>query len=240
MELFFIALSIITVAFLGEAIFGFGGGLIAIPLLSIFLGVKDGVTLVLVFQFFMGLLILGSYREIHWKLLLPMSVTLVLGTILGTYMLSIVSDSALRIFLAFSIFAFLLRMVLFKGFAFIKTKLTFWSYLSGFFGGLFQGIIGTGGPVLTMYLSVVLPHKVALRAALIYLFFVTSIVRVILSYTNGLFNQTVLSLALPILPFFFLAIYAGHRIHKKIDEKYYRFAVYIVLFVSAVLMLLNH
>ena len=90
-----------------------------------------------------------------------------------------------------------------------------WTLTAGLLEGLFQGIIGIGGPILTMYLLVALPNKSEFRTALIYLFFVTSIVRVIISYTNNLFNQTVISLALPILPFFLIAIYAGHHIHKK-------------------------
>lgn len=48
---------IIALAFFGESIFGFGGGLIAIPLLSLLIGVKDAVTLVLIFQLLMGLMI---------------------------------------------------------------------------------------------------------------------------------------------------------------------------------------
>jgi uncharacterized protein len=240
MNLIIIALPIITLAFLGESIFGFGGGLISIPLLSIFLDVKDSVTLILIFQFFMGLLIIGSYKHIAWKTLLPMTITLVFGTILGTYLLSTVSDSFLRIFFAFTIFAFLLRMLFFNGLEFIKKKMKTWSAISGFLGGLLQGIIGISGPLLTMYLLVALPKKSEFRAALIYLFFITSIIRVIISYTEGLFNQTVTTLALTIIPFFLLAIYAGHHIHKRIDEKYYRIAVYIILFVSAVLMLIKH
>jgi len=58
---------IITLAFLGEAMFGFGGGLIAVPLLSLLLGVKEAVTLVLIFQVLMGFLLIRCYRDIAWK-----------------------------------------------------------------------------------------------------------------------------------------------------------------------------
>jgi len=44
---------IVACAFFGEAIFGFGGGLISVPLISLLIGVKDAATLVLVFQFCM-------------------------------------------------------------------------------------------------------------------------------------------------------------------------------------------
>src|SRR5258708_7048078 len=132
---------IITIAFFGESIFGFGGGLIAVPLLSILLGVKIAVTVVLMFQLCMGLLIFGSYKHTNLKLLLPMTITLVAGTIIGTYTLSVVSDSFLRIFLAISIFLFLAKSFFFKGFDFMKQNEKMWGNIAGLFGGLFQGII---------------------------------------------------------------------------------------------------
>ena len=75
---------IIAVAFLGEAIFGFGGGLISVPLLSLILNVKEAVTLVLIFQLRMGLLIFKSYKHITWKVAKPMTLGVIVGTILGT------------------------------------------------------------------------------------------------------------------------------------------------------------
>ena len=44
---------ITSIAFFGEAMFGFGGGLIAVPLLSTIIGVKNAVTFTLIFQVFM-------------------------------------------------------------------------------------------------------------------------------------------------------------------------------------------
>src|SRR5688500_12229455 len=104
---------IIFIAFFCESIFGMGGGFISIPLLSLLLGPKTGVVVVLLFQLFMGFLIFPTRKHIQWTLVLPMTITLVVGTILGTYMLAIVSDQFLRKFLAITIFIFLAKMIFF-------------------------------------------------------------------------------------------------------------------------------
>ncbi len=62
-----LAILIISIAFLGESIFGFAGALISVPLLSLFLGVHDAVTLVLIFQLCTGLLIFKAYKHVNWK-----------------------------------------------------------------------------------------------------------------------------------------------------------------------------
>lgn len=235
-----LTISIITLAFFGESIFGFGGGLISIPLLSLLLGVKDAVTLVLIFQLFMGLLLFGCYKDVNWKQAIPMSIGLAFGTIIGTFMLASFSNTFLKYFLAISIFIFLIKMVFFNGFNFGSHKQKQYGVLAGLVGGWFQGIIGTGGPVFTMYLAVASPAKAVFRAALIYLFFATSIVRIGISIPKGLITQNIIHLALPAIPFFLIAIMIGHFVHKKIDEVYYRYAIWAILFFSAISMLVKH
>jgi uncharacterized membrane protein YfcA len=100
---------IISVAFFGESIFGFGGGLIAIPPLSILLGVREAVTLVLVFQLLTGLLIYHSYVHINWKAAKPMSLTVIAGTIAGTLLLAYASVTILQLTLATFIILFLVK-----------------------------------------------------------------------------------------------------------------------------------
>lgn len=228
---------IISIAFFGESIFGMGGGFISIPLLTIILGPKIGVTLVLVFQLLMGFLIFHTYKYIHWKVVIPMTISIIIGTIIGTYTLSLVSDIFLKKFLAITIFIFLGKMIFFPKITFKKKHEKMWGFFTGAVGGLFQGMTGTSSPIFAMYLTSFNLNKSTLRATFIYIFFATSVVRVIISFSRGLFTKEVLSLVLPAIPFFLLAIFLGHHVHKKINEKYYRYTVYAILFFSAILLL---
>lgn len=228
---------IVTLAFFGESLFGFGGGLISIPLLSFVLGVKNAVTLALIFQLLMGLLLFQNYKQTNWKVAIPMTVGLVIGGTIGTFTLSLLSNIFLERLLAVSIFIFLAKMIFFNGFTFGDSTHKAWGVVAGVVGGWVQGVIGTGGPVLSMYLAIATPDKAVFRATLIYLLFMVSVVRVVTSLGRGLLTPQLISLSLPVLPFFLLAIFIGHRIHTKIPEKYYRYAVYTILFFSAVSML---
>lgn len=237
METTILIVFIITIAFFGESIFGFGGGLIAIPLLSLIIGVKDAVILMLIFQLLMGLLIWKSYKQIDWKLSHPMTISIVVGTIIGTFLLSKSSGVFLQLFLAISIIIFLIRMVWFNGFIFNHKLNKIISSITGLIGGLLQGIIGTGGPILTMYLSVAIKEKPSLRVTLIYLLFITSIVRLVIYIPGNLFNNYILQLAWIALIPFLIAIFIGQHMHHKISEKYYRVGIYIILSGSAILLL---
>jgi len=88
-----------------------------------------------------------------------------------------------------------------------------------------------------MYLTVATESKAAFRATLIYLLFLTSAARLALSFQQGLISEKVVGLALPVIPIFLAVIIAGQFIHKKIDDTYYRSAVYLILFISAITLL---
>ncbi len=228
---------ILCASFFGESIFGFGGGLMSIPLLSMVLGVRDAVTLTLIFQLCMGILIWKSYKHIDWKTAKPMTLSIIVGTVVGTLLLAIANVAYLQLFLALAIILFLIKMIWFSGLSFGKKGNTLAAGSAGFGGGLFQGLIGTGGPILTMYLSATTTQKLAIRATLIYLLFVTSVVRIGISIPTNLMTTRILYLALITLPFFLIAITVGQRAQQKISDKYYRLSVYIILSVSAVVLL---
>lgn len=230
---------IIAVAYFGDSFFGFGGGLIAIPLLSLVLGVKDAVTLALIFQLLMGILVWKTYKHIDWKSAKPMTYTVLLGTIAGTFLLSSSSVVFLQIFLAAVIGLFLIKSVFFGAITIGKSRNNLSASAAGLGGGLLQGLIGTGGPILTMYTSVAIKKKVSIRATLIYLFFITSIVRMTISIPQQLFSSEILQLALYSLPFFAIAIYCGQKIHHVISERHYKLSINIILAFSAAALVLK-
>ncbi len=236
---FALTLLIIFAAFFGESLFGFGGGLIAIPLLSLILGVKDAVTLVLVFQFLMGILILKNYKSIDWKVATPMTYTLVIGVIAGTLLLSGLGTAFLQLFLAAIIILFLVKSEFFGTITLGKGKNNLYGSIAGLAGGLLQGLIGAGGPILTMYTSTAIEKKIAIRATLIYLFFIPNILRMAISVPQHLFTDQIIHLSLLALPLFALAIYLGQRTHHFVNEKHYRLSINIVLTFSALALLIK-
>lgn len=229
---------IIMLAFLGEAMFGFGGGLIAVPLVSLLLGVKEAVTLVLIFQVLMGFLLIRCYRDVSWKAVKLMSLGLIIGSVIGTVSLVMVKESVLRLILAAFIFLFLAKTFFFDDLTFKKAGGVLGS-IAGALGGLFHGMIGTGGPPFVMYLSEIKMEKTAFRATMIVLLFSCNVLRVGAYGSMGLFTESILMTSLPALPFFGVALVVGHRIHHLISEKVYRYSVYTLLFAAAVSLTLK-
>ncbi len=236
-EPYVISALVITVAFFGESMFGFGGGLIAVPILSLVLGVREAVTLILIFQFLMGTLIWKTYKKIQWPVVLPMTGGLVIGTIAGTFALSAFSPDLLRLVLALTIIIFLIRSWFLSETVVARETNNLIGNISGLAGGLFTGLIGAGGPPIIMYLSGVIKNKTAMRASLIYLFFITNVVRITISIPQSLFTSQVLKIAAIVLPFFLIAIVLGQVVHHRINEDTYRQAVNVLLLVSVILLL---
>jgi len=228
-----------SLSFFGESIFGFGGGLLSIPILSLLLGVRDGVTFILIFQLLMGVLIFQIHKDIRWRIAIPVTIGLTGGAIIGTFALSVLSDDFLRKLLAVIIVIFLTKMVLLPRLDFGNLHNRFWGGAAGLVGGWVQGVIGTGGPVFTMYLTATIPEKALFRATLIYVLFATSVVRIAFSIPRGLVTPHILSLALITLPFFLAAVFAGSRVHKHIPDTYYRYAIYAILSLSALSLLIK-
>lgn len=227
---------IIGLSFLGEAIFGFGSGLLAVPLLSLLLGVKDAVTLILVFQFCMGLLLWSVRKDIDWHIAKIMTLSVIIGSVAGTLLLSSVPAFALQLFLILFIVAFLIKTTWLDDDKQAAIHHKPHMLVAGFAGGIFQGLIGTGGTIFTMFLSRFKLQKNRLRATLIYLLFLTSVVRLIISAWQGLFTPEILHLTVVSLPIFLLVILVGHTTHHLLSEKHYRLSINVILLVSVCTM----
>ena len=226
-------------AFLGEAMFGFGGGLLAVPLVSLLIGVREAVMLVLVFQVLMGMLLFRNYRDIAWKPVQLVSVGLLAGAALGTMSLVMVPEWILRLILAVFIILFLMREMFFKEVSLVQGHPLWLGSGAGMLGGWLHGIIGTGGPPFVMFLSELKIEKTAFRATMILLLFFCNIVRVGSAWYADMFAAPLIMMSLPALPLFGVALVGGQRLHHLISEKTYRICVYSLLVVAAVSLLLK-
>ncbi len=206
---------VISLAFLGEALFGFGGGMVAVPLLSLIMEVRDAVLITSVFQLLIGVLVFRNFLLIPWKVVNPVTVGVIVGVPLGVYSLSCLDLNVLRWLLAIFILAFLARVHWFPNLA-VRSPSVIIGATSGMLSGFFQGSIGTGGPNLIVYLSNICGSRLKFRAALIYLFSVANVIRIAQVSASGLFSWNILRLALITLPFFLAGIIWGQKQHSSI------------------------
>jgi uncharacterized membrane protein YfcA len=162
MFLYIFCTIIILVAFGGEALFGFGGGLVAVPLLSLVIDVRNAVVLVSVFQFLIGFLIIKNYRSVAWHLMPPLLMGMLGGVFVGVYALSFLNVSVLQGLLAVFIFAFLAKTFFAPQLA-VSAPSFATGAASGFLAGFFQGCLSMGGLNLVIYLKNLLPDPRVFR-----------------------------------------------------------------------------
>ena len=225
---------IVFIAFLGQSIFGFGGGLLAIPLLSLAIPVRDAVLVVLVFQLMMGLLIVKTRKDTPWNSIRPLGLGLFTGTVLGISSLAIAPENFLRALLLAFILVYLLRVRIFADVRFPGIEKRRWTAFTGLVGGYVQGVLGTGGPIFVIYLNETVVDKIQFRAAVILILFLSNIVRLCVAVPTGLMEQSILDLCAIALPFFLIALVLGQKLHVSFSDHVYRSCIQLLLLISAI------
>jgi uncharacterized membrane protein YfcA len=227
------ALSVVIVGLgtLGQALFGFGGGLIIVPLVALLLGIKTAVALALVVQLAMGILVFPALKHVRWNLAWPVLLTMLPCTALGIWMYESFNEVILRIVLMVFIGLFLTNKLLFPNLRLFRPT-PIWAGVAGAFGGILQGVLGTGGPPLVMLLAEYDLEKHEFRALVMLLLFAANLLRFALFSSQGLFSPQVQSMGLYSIPLVLLALFLGERLHSIISENTYRFSVYAILGLS--------
>lgn len=229
---------IIAISFLIQSVFGFGGGLIAVPLLSLIIDVKLAVSLVMVFQLFTGVLLIGVWKEVSWREVWKLLPALTLGAIIGVILLDISSLRALQILLALYLIAYVLSQNL-------RHRQMLWTptprarFIAGASSGALQGLFGTGGPMLVTYLRDVCTSTETFRSTIIATLFVSNLIRLSISLPRGLLSSDLWKIALPTLPFFFLALLIGRRFSQSATSRQFDLGVQILLLFSAIALIVH-
>ncbi len=229
---------VISFAFFAQSLLGFGGGLICIPILSLFLPVQDVVSMVMIYQFSMGLLIFKTYSKTPWQYLIKMLPLTIIGAFSGVVLLYFLHEDVMRAILATYIILHLAR----KHSSFDPLGQTVaygGAHISGFLGGIINSMMGGGGPAFILYLKEQIQDARELRAAIIAMLMLSNIPRSIGTVGSGLLTWDLFVTALYAYPAFLLSLYVGQRLHDKISQKRFYQAVEILLAVSALLLILK-
>ncbi|MEY4669566.1 MAG: hypothetical protein RL518_2265 [Pseudomonadota bacterium] len=232
------ACGIITGSFFIQGVFGFGGGLIAVPLLSFITDPKTSVTLVMLFQVLVGGLIFPVRNKIDWPTLGKILPWLFLGVLLGLFFLQRVSSSLISQILGtyLIVYALVSAAKLSKKLGTLTANM---AMVSGVTSGFIQGLFGTGGPMLVTYLREKCPEQTVFRASVIAGLFILNIIRLCVSFPSGMLSHSVLDIALPTAPFVLIALFVGHHLSGRIKPFFFEVCVLILLASSGVGLLIR-
>jgi hypothetical protein len=231
------AAAILLAAYFIRGITGFGSGLIAVPLLALFLPLKFVVPLILLLDFTASIVIGGfNFKRVKWDeigVLIPFGVV---GVVLGTSLLVSLPPEPMLITLAGFVFVFAVRSIL--NIRSDKPISRGWAVPASLTGGTVGALFGTGGPPYVIYLTHRIHDKSDLRATFSALFFTEGITRIVSFLVAGLLMTTQVWIAyFAALPLILGALYLGGRVHVGLTPLQMTRLVGVLLLVSSVSLL---
>ena len=245
----------LTVIFIGlvvfstftlEGISGFGSTVLALPFITLLLGLDRAVpllsTLGLVLAFF---IVIRNFRMVGWRELRFIFMCVLPGVVIGLLMASRLPQKILIVILTLFMLAVgvsgLISTLRHSGQRRIKNGMNkSENFLSGFLllcGGVMQGAFSSGGPLVVIYAAKALNEKSKFRATLSSLWLTTNLTMLIKwSFDGMIWNMQFGRVWFCALPFVIAGIYVGNYLHHKVSEYLFRLIVYSALNVSAIVM----
>ncbi len=236
---YLIAVVIVVVAYFIRGIAGFGSGLLAIPLLALFLPLTFVVPTILLLDFTASLVMGGfDLKRVQWKEVLWLIPFSFIGVVVGAKLLVDLPITPTLITLSLFVFIFAVRSLLKSD---SKQSISqWWAIPTSFVGGTIGGLFGTGGPPYVIYLNRRIQDKHLLRATFSALFFLEGAMRILTFFAAGLLlSQTIWWSALGALPIVLGSLYLGGHVHTGLSQSQITRLIAILLLLSSVSLMIK-
>lgn len=236
MTLFVLTSSVIFLAALIKATLGFGESLLAMPLLTLMLGLATATPLVGLIAATLTLLMLGSsWRKIDlrstWRLLGAAA----LGVPIGALLVSMAPAGLVTRLLGVILIGFGL-FSLFRP-ALITLTHPAWSYIFGFLAGVLGSAYNTAGPPMVVYSAARRWQSDRFRATMQSVFLPISLLVLLSHALAGLWSARVFELYALSLPLLLLAIWLGELLSQRISGQRFDRLVYAAILLLGLLLL---
>ncbi|MBI5329968.1 MAG: sulfite exporter TauE/SafE family protein [Betaproteobacteria bacterium] len=215
-----LAALILLFAFFIRGIAGFGSGLIAVPLLALFLPLTYVVPAILLLDLVASIRLGGIGRQhVHWgevrSLLPPTLIGVVLGT---TVLVSAPKAPILTLLGGYIILAGLRSLLMHLDHG--RHLSHWWAVPTGLVGGTISGLFGTGGPPYVIYITHRLRDKARIRATVSAIFTLEGLTRLVAGLLAGLLSDPLLWWSLAAgLPILYLGLRLGERVHLHLSNE---------------------
>lgn len=239
---------IVMSTYLIEGIIGFGGTLLALPLVSNVVGMKTAVdVLVIVVLFASAWVSIRDRNYIDLKVLKWILLFMLPGLPVGMWLFAVLPEKPLKI--ALGIFMIFVGIKgLYTAFKFSKASsrpskkdslLAKWLMpLSLFLGGIIHGAFTCGGPFVVIYAKKHITHKTSFRATLCALWTLLNGIMLTMSFLRHDLSQEIILLSIWTLPFMVFAIWLANLLHHKLRAEIFTHIVNAALIGSGILMML--
>ncbi len=222
-----------------KSVTGMGYPLIAIPILTLWIGVESAVAVIALPNVVAnGLLCFGVRHERAATRDLPvLVVTSVIGAVGGTFLLVEAPEKPLLLGLAASVFVFVVQRFRSPELQ-LDAKLTArWAPLVGLLAGISHGAVGISGPIVAMWLHGYRLSKDAYVFALTVVFLVAGVAQLAVLVLTGEFDQERNIASLVALVATLMMVPIGTRLRSRVDAVAFERLILILLVFSGAALL---
>ena len=207
---------------------GFGGILLALPLISLFLDVKVTIPLATLSSLCMNLVLLYRLRRhFDWDKIYPLAVAAVPGIVMGVFILKQVNRDIIYLVLGLTLLLYALYCLLSK--PPITGIAPGWAYPFGFLAGCLGGALGAHGPPVIVYTTLRSWKKNQIKVTLQGFFCIAGVVTAGMHALSGLTTPTVLRLWCAAVPAHVVGTLMGAKLSSRMNDALYRRLVTVIL-----------
>jgi uncharacterized membrane protein YfcA len=237
-------LVVFVASFLGafiKGVTGMGYPVVAVPLISLVLGVEDAVVIVALPNFAANSFLCWEARDARGESRdLGLFVGLgVLGAVLGTLVLVDAPEEPLQIALALTVAAFVVLAVRHAELRLAPATTRRWAAPVGFLAGLFQGAIGASGPVVGTWFHGyrLTPRGYVFTVTVV--FGITGLAQIFVLGGQGAFTAELLGAAALAGLAVLCATPLGLRLRRRLEHTGFERAVLVALLISAAALVVD-
>jgi uncharacterized protein len=211
-----------------QGLSGFGSVLLSLPLLALFLDIREAIPLVNLMGVILTVMLIVQLRA-HWDWgkIMPLLVGALTGIPVGVYLLKRMDPAHVQIILGLVLVAYAIYGLLFK--LPVGRVGGPWAYLFGFFAGGLGGAISASGPSVIVYTSLQAWSKDQIKVTLQGFFIISGLLIGVFQAANGLTTEGVIRNFLVTIPTLLAGTWFGSRQYGKFREEGYRRVMLVLL-----------
>jgi len=228
MEVYFCLTVIAFLAGFIQGLSGFGSVLLSLPLMVLFLDIREAIPLVNLMGVILSIMLIFQLRA-HWDWgkIVPLLAGALPGIPVGVYLLKRMDPAHVQIILGLVLVAYAVYGLLFR---LPVGKLGGpWAYLFGFFAGGLGGAISASGPSVIVYTSLQAWTKDQIKVTLQGFFIISGLLIGVFHAANGLTTEGVIRNFLVCIPTLLAGTWIGSMLYGRFKEESYRRVMLVLL-----------
>ena len=229
---------IILTAGFTQGFTGFGSALVMLPLLTLLIGVKTVVPMVILLGICINLILFFQvHRHLQWRRVRDLLAACIPGIFCGVYILKTLSTGILELAIGVVLLIFP-AWLMYRGVPEREIK-AWWAWPAGFLSGVLGGSVSAGGPPVIIYTALQPWGKLPIKSTLVGFFLVTSAATGAVQAGGGLMTREVLILFAAGLPALVTGVLAGSYLFARADSGAYRKVLNVLLILLGMVMVVK-